>query len=77
MGQRVRWQTRDRVVNHARFTTFDQVNLRGLSLYGQVSVQNADTTLAGHRDCHAGLGDGVHCARNQGHFDRDIPGDLG
>ena len=53
---------RDRVGDDAGLGPLDQVDLVGLVLDREVAVQDADAALAGHRDRHPGLGDGVHRA---------------
>jgi hypothetical protein len=62
--------------HHAGLGTLDQVDLLGLLLEGQVAVQDAHAALAGHRDGHPGLGDGVHRAGQQRHLDGDIARDA-
>jgi hypothetical protein len=72
VSQGVSWQARNWVVHHSGFTAFDEVNLRGLGLYWQVSVQNTYAPLTGHGNRHAGFGNSVHRAGHQWHFDRNI-----
>ena len=60
----------DRVGDHAGLGALDQVDLIGLVLDRQVAVQHADAALAGHRDGHPGLGDGVHRGGEQRHVQR-------
>ncbi|VXB83990.1 hypothetical protein PLANTIT3_60394 [Plantibacter sp. T3] len=55
----------DRVRDHARLAPLHAVDLFGLVGDRQVAVQDADAALASHRDRHAGLGHGVHRARQQ------------
>ena len=50
----------DRVGDHPGLGALDQVDLVGLVLDREVAVQHADAALAGHRDRHPRLGDGVH-----------------
>ena len=54
-----------RVGDHAGLGPLDHVHLLRLLLDGQVAVQHADATLAGHGDRHPGLGHGVHGRRHQ------------
>ena len=61
-GDRVTGGGRHGVRDHPRFTALDLVDLRRLVLDGQVAVNDADSTLAGHSNRHPRLGDGVHCA---------------
>src|SRR5699024_991648 len=50
----------------------DQVHLVGLVLDREVAVEDADAAVAGHRDRHPRLGDGVHRRARE----RDPQGDL-
>jgi hypothetical protein len=50
-------------------------HLAGLLLAGQVPVQHPDAAEAGQGDGQAGLGDGVHGGRHQGHGQRDARGE--
>ena len=68
---------RDRVGHHARLGPLDQVDLVGLLLDREVAVQHADAALAGHRDRHPGLGDGVHRGRQQRDARRRSRGSAG
>ena len=68
---------RDRVGDDAGLGPLHQVDLVGLVLDRQVAVQHADAALAGHRDRHPRLGDGVHGARHQRHPQADRRGSAG
>src|SRR5205085_1466359 len=67
----------DRLDYHARLGALDLVYLAGLVLDGHVAVDHADATLAGHSDCHAALGDGVHGGGDDGHVEGDAGGEHG
>src|SRR5699024_10677788 len=55
-GEGVLGATGDRVGDHACFGTFDEVDLGGLLLGGQVAVEHTRPTLASHRHGHPRLG---------------------
>ena len=55
----------DGVGDHARLGALDEVDLVRLVVDREVAVQDADATLARHRDGHARLGDRVHGTRKQ------------
>ena len=65
------------VGDHAGLGALDEVDLVGLVLDGEVAVQHAEAALAGHRDGHARLGDGVHRGRQQRDRDVQIAGQPG
>jgi hypothetical protein len=50
-----------------RLGALDQIDLVGLILDREIAMQYAEPALAGHRDRHPGLGDGVHRRRDEGH----------
>ncbi len=68
---------RDRVGDDPGLGPLDQVDLVGLVLDRQVAVQHAEAALAGHRDRHPRLGDGVHRGADQRHPERDPAGQPG
>ena len=68
---------RDRVGDHPGLGPLHQVHLVGLVLDRQVAVQHPDAALAGHRDRHPRLGDGVHGAGHQRHPERRSRGSAG
>ena len=59
----------DRVGDDAGLGPLDEVDLVGLVLDREVAVQHAEAALAGHRDRHPGLGDGVHRGADQRHLE--------
>jgi hypothetical protein len=61
LGQRGVRSRGHRIGDHAGLRALDQVDLRGLIRDRHAPVQDAETTLPGHRDRHSSLGDGVHC----------------
>ena len=63
---------RDGVGDDPGLGALDQVDLAGLVLDRQVAVQHAEAALAGHRDRHPRLGDGVHRGADQRHPHRDL-----
>ena len=65
------------VGNHAGLGPFHEVGLRSLLVDRQVAVQDTNATLPRHGDGHAGLGHGIHRARQQRHPQRDVAGDRG
>ena len=67
----------DRVGDHAGLGPLDEVDLVGLVLDREVAVQHAEAALAGHRDRHPRLGDGVHRRGDQRHRERDLAGQPG
>ena len=67
----------DRVGDDPGLGPLDQVDLVGLVLDRQVAVQHAEAALAGHRDRHPRLGDGVHRGADQRHPQRDLAGQPG
>ena len=67
----------DRVGDDAGLGALDQVDLVGLVLDREVAVQHAEAALAGHRDRHPRLGDGVHRGADQRHLERDLAGQPG
>ena len=67
----------DRVGDDPRLGPLHQVDLVGLVLDRQVAVQHAEPALAGHRDRHPRLGDGVHGGADEGHADGELPGQPG
>ncbi len=62
------------VGDDARLGALHQVDLVGLVVEREVAVENADATFAGHRDGHAGLGDGVHRRADERHLQADARG---
>ena len=76
LGQRVRRATGHRIGDHAGFGPLDRFHLPRLVLDREVAVQHTHPTCAGHRDGHAGFGDGVHRRAHQGHPQRDVAGQL-
>ncbi len=52
--------------DHPGLGPLDEVDLVGLVLDREVAVEHAEAALAGHRDRHPGLGDGVHAAETRG-----------
>ena len=55
----------------------DEVDLVGLVLDREVAVEHAETALAGHRDGHPALGDGVHRGADQRRLEGDLAGQPG
>ena len=68
---------RQRVVDHARFGTLDVVDLLRLILGGEVAVDDAEATDAGHGDRHPGFGHGVHRCGDERNVELDLPGQPG
>ena len=66
----------DRVGDHAGLGPLDEVDLVGLVLDREVAVQHPEAALAGHRDRHAGLGDGVHGRGDERRPDRQLAGEA-
>jgi len=62
----------DRLVDHAGLGALHLVDHAGLVVDRQVAVQDAQTALAGHRDGHPLLGDGVHRGRQERHIEGDV-----
>ena len=54
-----------------------EVDLVGLVVDREVAVEHADAALAGHRDRHPALGDGVHRSAHQRRPQRDLAGQPG
>ena len=67
----------DGVGDHARLGALDEVDLIRLVLDREVAVQDADSALAGHRNGHAGLGDGVHGAGEERDPQVEAAGEAG
>ena len=67
----------DRVGDDPGLGPLHQVDLVGLVLDREVAVQHAEAALAGHRDRHPRLGDGVHRGADQRHLERDLAGQPG
>ena len=65
---------RHRVGDDPGLGPLDQVDLVGLVVDRQVAVQDAEAALAGHRDRHPRLGDGVHRGADQRHAQGDLAG---
>ena len=66
----------DRLINHAGLGALHLIDHVRLLADGQVPVQDAQATLAGHRDGHPLLGDGVHCRGQERHVQRDPPAEA-
>ncbi len=71
VGNGIGRRERNRIKNHPALRTFDTAHLGGLLLDGHVLVQDADPTLARHRDGHLRLGDGIHRCRHNGDVQLD------
>ena len=69
---------RHRIDNHSGLRSLDSIDFFGVPLDGHVFVNNAETAVLGHRNCHVGLGHGVHCRRNDGQVEAGrVPGHPG
>ena len=67
----------DRVHNHAAFRTFYLVDFLSLLLNGQVTVNDAHSTLLRHANCHVGFSHGVHGGADNGDVQTDFARELG
>ncbi len=67
----------DGIVDHSRVGAFHLAYLRSLARYRHVLVDHADTSLAGNRYRHLGLGHSVHRRRHQRDVQRDVAREAG
>jgi ribosome maturation factor RimP len=67
----------DGIDDHAAFGALDLVDFAGLVGDRQIAVHDADSTLLGHGDGHARLGDRVHGGRDQRGIQGNVLGELG
>ena len=67
----------DGVDDHAGLGAFDFVDFAGLGVHGEVAVDDAEASLLGHGDGHAGFGDGVHGGGHEGCGEGDAAGEAG
>ncbi len=68
---------RDRVLDDTGLELLDLAHFGSLLLDGHVLVDDTDTAFLGHGNCQTGLGDCIHCSRDQRNIQLDATGQTG